>query len=82
MTDYKPTFHLTFTNKKNAKFGPKSQSTTRHCMFRATNLRQSCKCNARSKYATTTQNTKYTQSFKKRFSNNYTIIKAMALASV
>ena len=27
--------------KKYAKFGTKSQSTTKHCMFRATNLRQS-----------------------------------------
>ena len=27
--------------KKYAKFGPKSQSTTKHCMFRAINLRQS-----------------------------------------
>ena len=26
--------------KKCAKFGSKSQSTTKHCMFRATNLRQ------------------------------------------
>ena len=26
--------------KKYAKFGPKSLSTTKHCMFRATNLRQ------------------------------------------
>ena len=27
--------------KKNVKFGPKSQFTTKHHMFRATNLRQS-----------------------------------------
>ena len=31
----------TILPKKYAKFGPKSQSTTKHSMFRATNLRQS-----------------------------------------
>ena len=36
-----PTFLWTVTTKKHAKFGPKSQSTTKHRMFRATNLRQS-----------------------------------------
>ena len=31
----------TILHKKYAKFGPTSQSTTKHSMFRATNLRKS-----------------------------------------
>ena len=31
----------TILHKKCSKFGPRSQSTTKHSMFRATNLRQS-----------------------------------------
>ena len=34
-------FFVELSPKKYAKFGPKSRSTTKHLMFKATNLRQS-----------------------------------------
>ena len=39
-TDYRPTIYCVFTKKNTKKFRPKSQSTTKRHMIRATNLRQ------------------------------------------